>query len=439
MRYEELRVQFDQKDPETYSVTLAGANEKAVGLFRVPVSRWDVEAAYGNIYDTNRGITRGIALESLDPVRELGSRLFRALFSEGPPRELYTRLWKQVEDADAGLRLRLVVGDDDLAALPWEFLFDDYRQDYVALSPRYQILREWRTSAGPRPAPPPVDGPLRVVAVEDGRAAATGREAQMFQSLREENPSRLEVEWLSRATPGEFRQALARGSFHVLHFAGHGDEVAGAPDEESQQVLRFADDKGLAAQVGAGQLRGWLSDLPPLRLVYLNTCRTDRLAAALSPPVPAALGMRDFLSLEGSLVFAKGFYRALLDGRPLEAAVAKGRQEMDLGSPGRREWTLPVFYLGVQEGTLLSPPSRPAEFAAVWPAAMEALKGLSGVPRDAADQVTKLQLDLAVRNWRTLKRKVEEGSRDPSSAAPQFKELEDVISRLLAKMKTTGS
>src|ERR1700704_1397434 len=67
-------------------------------------------------------------------VQDFGQNLFEALFS-GNVRALYdTCRTRAAQEGRPGLRLRLRILAPDLAALPWEFLYDQRRGEYLCLS-----------------------------------------------------------------------------------------------------------------------------------------------------------------------------------------------------------------------------------------------------------------------------------------------------------------
>jgi hypothetical protein len=92
-------------------------------------------------------------------------RLFTTLF-EGKPTYLYNDLLGRAgaRDQREGLRLRLVTDEPDLAALPWEFLYDVYRENFVALSGNTSVVRQRRTET-PFDPMPPLKPPLRLLIV----------------------------------------------------------------------------------------------------------------------------------------------------------------------------------------------------------------------------------------------------------------------------------
>jgi hypothetical protein len=435
MRYRELRVElFKDNDRSTsYRVGLRSPEGKWDGTFSVPMTSYEVAAAYGNIYDANRGIQR-FQPESLDPMKDLGSRLFLSLFSEEAPRWLYNRCCSQLEDRDDGLRLRLVTQDEVVAALPWEFLFDVFRQDFVALSPRTALVREWSNATTSKPSPGPASPPLRILVVTEDPDGSFGaeRETQLLERLQTDASVPVELAVRHRTTPNELRRALGEQRYHIVHFVGHGGDVPQPYETRTQQSLVLKGEGSQSARVGPAQLLRLLQEQPEVRLVFLNACQTDQLAGQLSTQVPAALAQRDRPSAEACLAFCEGLYRGLFTGQSLEAAVAQGRQEVDSRLPGSREWALPVLYMRVEEGTVLAPPSRPANA----PAAM-AFHASSGAP-DEGREVLQMELILWQRNLQSLQQQLRGGVGSRSSVQAQIDEVQARIQRLETELLATG-
>ena len=305
-----------------------------------------------------------VAGDTLDPVKDLGARLFMALFDSRLQR-MYTEALARADSASRGLRLRLVIPCDELAALPWEFLFDTSgRQDFVSLFVRTPVVRQVETDLPPLD---PFKPPLRVLFV---MADVTGylevqKELDHLEAVRTASSGiEMEIVTIRDASRQAFLEALEREKYHVVHFSGTGiawGAKSGTSFEEQSLVLmnsgggKLSPDAGIAVNqlVSAEQLQQALAGQNELRLVYLSACKTDWLAWKLAPSVPAVIGMRGDPSVNGCISFTEGMYTAILAGQPLDAAVSLGRERMNRQSPGVREWGLPAFYMQMADGALL--------------------------------------------------------------------------------------
>jgi hypothetical protein len=171
---------------------------------------------------------------------------------------------------------------------------------------------------------------------------------------------------LTAATIDQFAAAFREQDPHIVHLIAtgvdHGDRAYGS----SRQALAFLDDAANGTPspspvlVEGSRLNDIFSAATDLRLVVLNGCRTDTLAAAVARCVPAVVGQRGDISDEAALAFTDGLYTGLLRGRSLDAAVTNGRLMIDSRYPGGREWGAPAFYLQTSSAELFTGPARTA-------------------------------------------------------------------------------
>mgnify|MGYP000470433716 CR=1 FL=1 len=136
----------------------------------------------------------------------------------------------------------------------------------------------------------------------------------------------------------------------MLHFIGHGSF-----DEQQQDgVLLMEDSEGYGARVSSRDLGVILHDHGALRLVVLNACeggrssRTDPFAGAaqslVQQGIPAVIAMQFPVTDEAAITFSQGFYGALADGYPVDAALSEARKTLFASGSGV-EWGTPVLYL----------------------------------------------------------------------------------------------
>jgi len=206
-----------------------------------------------------------------DPVARFGRQLFDALL----PGSVLTALLRSQDRARAekkGLRLRLRIETADLAAVPWEFLFDPDAGDYVCLSIATPVVRYIECAGAPEVLS--VEPPLRVLGViagpVDRPALNVEREKRRMQEATDglQKAGLLTLDWLEGSTPRGLQQALWKNSYHILHFVGHG----GFDAAKDEGVLAFQNEDGKATLLSATELGRLLADHRSLRLVVLNAC-----------------------------------------------------------------------------------------------------------------------------------------------------------------------
>ena len=162
---------------------------------------------------------------------------------------------------------------------------------------------------------------------------------------------RVELHWLEPATPRRLREALRDGTYHVLHYVGHGDFTASG---EGVLFLEGAD--GGHAELDATELANLVGDQTSLRLVVLNSCEgarttlTDPFAGVattlLQLGVPAVVAMQFEISDEAAILFAEELYTNLIGRQaPIDAAVSEARKAIYI-EQGTVEWATPVLFMG---------------------------------------------------------------------------------------------
>jgi len=80
------------------------------------------------------------SVEDVQAVEEFGRELFEALLPS-EVRSCYRSILARAREQGKGLRLRLRIESPELAALPWEFLYDEAEGDHVCLSRETPFIR----------------------------------------------------------------------------------------------------------------------------------------------------------------------------------------------------------------------------------------------------------------------------------------------------------
>lgn len=390
---------------------------------------------------TQSWVARSGSRDQLDPMREIGERLYRTLFPGERARFLRRSLEEARSHGRFGLRLRIRATISAWEGLPWEFLHDG--QEFMSLSPWSPVVR-WAAASEPqdlRPLQPPVR--VLVVSADSTGMMAAQDELKRLQSIADRS-SDLEFTVVPQATHDRFLRAVESDGFHVLHFiggtrrfsAGKAALVLMRPDGET---LKTTDDAQSDQITDARELGPVLARNPALRLILLNACHSATLAAELASAAPATIGMRAELNADSSINFAAGFYTSLLDGVSLEVAVTGGRQAVDIGRLGTQEWGLPCLYLQSSAGTFLvrgldetgERSAHAAEAGGDRPAA---------APSDPAArrewQTLRAMREIYQRNLDELRAQVETSlGKAPSIVESQIQVTEDKIAKLDEQMR----
>lgn len=294
-------------------------------------------------------------------VQDFGEALFNALI-QGEVRSLYEVSRERANQAGKGLRLKLRILAPELAALPWEFLFDPRRERYVALSNLTPVVRYIELPQPVRPLAAPT--PLRILGVVanpvDIEQLDVEHEKERVETAVAELQAQglVELVWLQGDTWRDLQRALYEGPWHIFHFIGHG--YFDVQRDEGFVVL--SNDEGKAQPLGATRLAHLLTDHASLRLVLLNACESgkggvrDTVSSTASilvqQGIPAVLAMQYEITDQAAVECARSFYQALAYGLPVDAAAAEARKGMSLDTPTSLEWGVPVLYMRATNGVL---------------------------------------------------------------------------------------
>jgi len=310
--------------------------------------------------------------QSLSPeelvVRDFGRDLFDALFT-GEVRHCFEQSMEQAWQEDKGIRLKLRFQPPDLAALPWEFLYDPRQSEYICLSGNVALARYLQP---PQAVPPlSLSPPLRVLAViartGDSESADVAREKEQVETAFQGLQARglVELTWLEAPTRYHLQEAMQRGDWHVFQFFGQ--------DDFSRRD-RFGD-KSDAAPVGEEGDIQWLSvaDLPrllakhaSLRVVLLNVRGVERVdqprnffsstaTLLVRQGTPAVLTVPYEISDEAEIKLFRVFYEALALGIPADAAGAGARKAISATVANAVEWGALALFMGSPDGLVFSP------------------------------------------------------------------------------------
>ena len=300
-------------------------------------------------------------------VQELGAELFDWLFASDA-RVLLDSSRQQAtrEGNEQWLRLVLRIRPPELAALPWEFLYDSRRDDYLSLSNplvRYpEVLEPIRPLA--------VSPPLRIL----GMVARPSDRSQLDVELEKQwlleavaeltGDGRVEVTWVPGQSWRELRRAINQQQWHIFHFIGHG----GFDHDTGEGFIALGEDGG-TYRLAASKLAQLLGPHHSLRLVLLNSCESAQVdnrelfsstaTALMRRGVPAVMAMQYEISDRAAIEFARAFYEAVADGLPVDLAVRDARMAVSLARPNSLEWGTPVLYLRPRSGQIFVPAAAP--------------------------------------------------------------------------------
>jgi hypothetical protein len=388
-KYLNFELSVDALNEEAFEVGIRGPSGEVHAGLRLPFTREELADHVSRLesaIELSRTTRENESREAASPFRwgeveAFGGALFNSLLT-GPVQQAYRTSLAIARAQGMGLRIQLRFQSPRIAALPWEFMFDQQDDSFVCLNPDTPIVRYPELDQAPRPVL--IDLPLRIL----GMIAAprdlapldvAGECRRIERGIADLKDGKLvELEWVKGGSYRDLQSALLEGQWHVFHYIGHGDfesdgqEGIGvlaleAPVEEKAPVDPCSSStnrppmRKLRADILGQQLRGH----PSLRLVVLNSCLGARASDAdafssvaatlVRRGVPAVVAMQYEISDEAALAFAQAFYDSLASGRPVDRAVADARFDLRAAREDSLEWGTPVLLMRSPDGTLFSP------------------------------------------------------------------------------------
>ena len=292
-------------------------------------------------------------------VLEFGRELFQFLFPPGV-REHLAAMRDRAAREGAQFQIRLRIRPPELAALPWEFLYDPGRDEYMCLSAPFVRYVEVLEPLRPLAAAPPLRI-LAMVARPGGlRALNVSHEKRRLEQALSvlENTGSIQLSWVSGQTWQDLQDALDEDDWHILHFIGHG----GFDRRRGEGVLALADEEGMEYPLAASDLGLLLGGRRSVRLVVLNSCESARAnardvfsstaAVLIRRGIPAVVAMQYDISDKAAIAFAQGLYGAIASRQSVDHAVTRARLAIKLSARDSLEWATPVLYLRSRDAGL---------------------------------------------------------------------------------------
>lgn len=295
-----------------------------------------------------------------DAPRRLGRRLYEALTADPTASEALATVRDHAAALGRPLSLALAFppGAEQLAALPWELLWDGGPTPLVLSRGLAGGLTRRLDLAQALPPPRRGSGPLRILAVspqtgitpELRQVERAARAAALGALIARGKASVEEIEPVDRAA---LVRAVEAAAPDIVHFYGHGRMRDGAGE------LRL-DDPGPAGWISAGALAALLGGVG---IVALYACQGASMGGEPDDPllggvaqalvaagVPAVLGMQLAVRATAATRAAGAIYGALADGRSLEEGVAVARRALFVEERDGASWFVPALYLRDQAG-----------------------------------------------------------------------------------------
>jgi tetratricopeptide (TPR) repeat protein len=356
-----LELELAEAEPDRFIITVRSpAGEETGELNLDAVSVLGQRSQLQSTVLASAVTSRRALSEVEGPVRQVGELLFNSLFSE----RVYGAYKASLAlTQQQGLPLRIVLRTQvpELAALPWEMLYDVEAGAY--LCQRDPLVRHVAVSSPTRPLA--VHPPLRVLGMvsaprDKQRLDVTGEKHRLSTALSGLG-ERVQLRWVGGGSWEDLQRELVSGSWHVVHYIGHGGFDIG----RSEGVLALEDEDGMSELVGADRFSQLLTtQVPPPQLVVLNSCAgaqaaaddlfSSTAAALVRAGVSASVAMQFAVSDPAAKAFAAGFYQAIAHNHSIADAVRIGRIGIRGTSEDTLEWVTPALYLRGNDAPLFN-------------------------------------------------------------------------------------
>src|ERR1051325_8975776 len=132
MRYFDFDLTIEEKIGDTYPIRVR-SQKKGEAKGSMSLDQDEIKAAL---------LTLSADSADLNDVKRVGGLLYGKLFQDRVVSNLYQQGIGQVNSDDGtGVRIRLRIEPTDIAALPWELLYDDGRDCFLAMSVETPLTR----------------------------------------------------------------------------------------------------------------------------------------------------------------------------------------------------------------------------------------------------------------------------------------------------------
>lgn len=295
-------------------------------------------------------------------LKTLGNKLYQALF----PNQINALFHAAISGAQANeysVRLRLIFESPELAALPWEFLYDEQTNTFLANDKQTVVSRYIDVPLEKRnikAAKRPLKILLAIASPKDlATLDASGEEQLIRQALQEHiQADQIELDVLHDATIRNIRRKQEEKPYNVFHFIGHG-----VFDNNKGQIA-LVDKNGQAQFLDDERFASFFLGNRSFGLVVLNCCQgatvsTNQAFAGtvlklVQKGIPAVVAMQYSISDSTAKLFADEFYSYLAQGNPVDAAIQKTRNAIsqEFGFD-KRDFATPTLYMRAKDGIIL--------------------------------------------------------------------------------------
>jgi CHAT domain-containing protein len=353
----------------TYGLKLFNTNQS----YETSLSEFDLQAQ-AELIEIIKDLVVDAERITPEQLKSLGQKLYGILFEPNELRNHYQDTIKLLRTISAGVCLCLQIEAPELAALPWEYLYDN---DYLANSSRRTLVRQL----------PPVlsaqigeQEKLKILFVNAEGTVVNSATYDWFGAQIKEVKKALGQSVISKSIKSEsfktFKDKLKKYNPHMLHLVAHG--VFSANEANRGGSIRIGGEE--EEPVSAVEFANVLKECKNLRLVVLSVCKSSMLtetnfdstkldiyasvaATLLKNDIPAVVAMQYNIGADTAKSFMACFYTALASGdKSLQEALALARNQLITSHETNAEWGVPtlIFREGADDLFVRLTPKRSA-------------------------------------------------------------------------------
>ena len=350
MKYYDLDVRVSSQVEDYHPVR---ADSESMGQAEGKLELTHVDRLYSKLSEVASMGANEAALNGV------GGDMFKALFADSIG-VLYQQALGQVNvRPDEGVRIRLRIEPPQIAALPWELLYDADRNCFLATSKKTPLLRYMDLHRPVRELQTAL--PLKIlIAIPGDSGLDVQQEKKKVLEALASLQGAIEVDVLEGSVTSEgISRALVMKQFHVLHFIGHG----AFRDDKGCLTLNDAQN-GHDDLVSAREFAYHFQDYPSMKLIVLNSCSGAKSAKGALTGVaqelvrigiPAVVAMREIVTDEAAKLFAANFYFQLCFGDDrgrVDIAVSHARNRLIAELADSEEFSNPILFMRSPTGII---------------------------------------------------------------------------------------
>lgn len=287
--------------------------------------------------------------------RRVGQALYRALCADPQGAQALgtVRDYAASQDRPFALCLRLSPTQVELAALPWEVLWDDGPSPLLLSRGRLAACTRHLDLAQALPPPREWKRPLHVLVLTPHANVSPQVRAEGYRAIRTAwepllSSGQVALNELSPVTRESLVNTLQTSPPpDVIHYQGHGHYEGG------EGALLLDDASGKGCWTSTSKLAALFSGV---RMVVLFACQgamvappsglLTGVAPALSAAgIPIVLGMQVTVRIRAAARASGVMYRALAAGWSVQQAVSLVRQALYVDEEDQVSWYVPVLYV----------------------------------------------------------------------------------------------